>query len=78
MTDLELIEDVCDYMFARSFCALAEAAVSPMRSSLAHFRDHYEAHISDGACPLGATGHAGPVLVNAGHARPGDQPGGAR
>jgi NADH-quinone oxidoreductase subunit F len=78
MSDLELIDDVCDYMFTRSFCALADGAVSPMRSSLAHFRDHYEAHISDGVCPLGATGHAGPVLVNAGHARPGDQPGGAR
>jgi NADH-quinone oxidoreductase subunit F len=55
MEDLELLEDLCDNIFGRAFCALADGMTSPITSSLKHFRDDYVEHIRQGRCPLGAT-----------------------
>ncbi|MFW5934029.1 MAG: NADH-quinone oxidoreductase subunit NuoF [Actinomycetota bacterium] len=55
MEDLDLLEDLCDNIFGRVFCALGDGMTSPIVSSLKHFRDEYVEHIRMGRCPLGAT-----------------------
>ncbi|TNC25800.1 NADH-quinone oxidoreductase subunit NuoF [Amycolatopsis alkalitolerans] len=50
--DLDKLLDVCDSVAGRSFCALGDAATSPIVSSVAHFRDEYLAHLRLGACPF--------------------------
>ncbi len=53
--DLELLEDLCDNIFGRVFCALGDGMTSPIVSSLKYFRDDYIEHIRQGRCPNGAT-----------------------
>ncbi|MEX2487275.1 MAG: NADH-quinone oxidoreductase subunit NuoF [Nitriliruptoraceae bacterium] len=55
MEDLELLEDLCDNIFGRVFCALGDGMTSPIVSSLKYFRDDYFEHIRQGRCPLGTT-----------------------
>ena len=50
--DLEKLLDLCDNILGRSFCALADGAVSPITSSLQYFRDEYVEHFSTGGCPF--------------------------
>ncbi|MCW2819957.1 MAG: nuoF [Marmoricola sp.] len=50
--DLDLLDDVCDNILGRSFCALGDGATSPITSSLQHFRDEYVAHLTHGGCPF--------------------------
>jgi NADH-quinone oxidoreductase subunit F len=50
--DLELLLDQCDNILGRSFCALADGAVSPITSSIEFFRDEYIAHLTEGGCPF--------------------------
>jgi NADH-quinone oxidoreductase subunit F len=50
--DLELLLDQCDNILGRSFCALADGAVSPITSSIQFFRDEYVAHLTNGGCPF--------------------------
>jgi NADH-quinone oxidoreductase subunit F len=50
--DLELMLDQCDNIMGRSFCALADGAVSPIASSVKYFRDEYLAHMAHGGCPF--------------------------
>ncbi|HYH34190.1 MAG TPA: NADH-quinone oxidoreductase subunit NuoF [Nocardioides sp.] len=50
--DLELLLDQCDNILGRSFCALADGAVSPITSSIQFFRDEYLAHLTHGGCPF--------------------------
>jgi NADH-quinone oxidoreductase subunit F len=50
--DLEELLDQCDNILGRSFCALADGAVSPITSSLQYFRDEYVAHLEHGGCPF--------------------------
>ena len=40
----------------RAFCALADGAVSPIQSSLKHFRAEYEQHIGERRCPFTGIG----------------------
>ena len=51
-SDLEKLLDLCDNIAGRSFCALADGAVSPIISSLKYFRDEYLLHQSNGGCPF--------------------------
>jgi NADH-quinone oxidoreductase subunit F len=53
--DLDLLQDICDNIFGRSFCALGDGMTSPIVASLKHFRHEYEQHIRQGRCPLGVT-----------------------
>jgi NADH-quinone oxidoreductase subunit F len=53
--DLPLLEDICDNIFGRSFCALGDGMTSPIVSSLKYFRHEYEEHLRQGRCPLGTT-----------------------
>jgi NADH-quinone oxidoreductase subunit F len=50
--DLDLLLDQCDNILGRSFCALADGAVSPIMSSIKYFRDEYVAHLTEGRCPF--------------------------
>ncbi len=50
--DLEKLLDLCDNIAGRSFCALADGAVSPIISSLKYFRDEYIEHQRNGGCPF--------------------------
>ena len=58
--DLPLLEDVAQSMLFRAFCALADGAVSPIQSSLRHFRDEYEQHIREQRCPFTGSGPGTP------------------
>ncbi len=51
-SDLDLLLDQCDNILGRSFCALADGAVSPIASSIQYFRDEYLAHLTHGGCPF--------------------------
>ena len=50
--DLDKLLDLCDNILGRSFCALADGAVSPIASSLKYFRDEYVSHINNRGCPF--------------------------
>jgi NADH-quinone oxidoreductase subunit F len=51
-SDLDLLLDQCDNILGRSFCALADGAVSPIQSSIQYFREEYVAHLTGGGCPF--------------------------
>ena len=48
--DLDKLLDLCDNIMGRSFCALADGAVSPIASSIKYFRDEYIAHVTNRGC----------------------------
>ncbi|MFM7860833.1 MAG: NADH-quinone oxidoreductase subunit NuoF, partial [Candidatus Nanopelagicaceae bacterium] len=50
--DLDKLLDLCDNIMGRSFCALADGAVSPIASSIKYFRDEYLAHVTNKGCPF--------------------------
>jgi NADH-quinone oxidoreductase subunit F len=50
--DLEQLLDQCDNILGRSFCALADGAVSPITSSIQYFRQEYVDHFERGGCPF--------------------------
>ncbi len=50
--DLPLLESITAGMFGRCFCAFGDGAVSPVVSSLRHFREEFEEHVALGGCPL--------------------------
>ena len=50
--DLDKLLDLCDNIAGRSFCALADGAVSPIASSLKYFREEYVEHIRNKSCPF--------------------------
>jgi NADH-quinone oxidoreductase subunit F len=52
MEDIDLMQNVGQNMLFKSFCALADGAVSPIDSSIKYFRDEYEEHVRLGRCPL--------------------------
>lgn len=51
--DLPLLAEVGGNILFKAFCALADGAVSPISSTLQHFRGEYEAHVAEGRCPFG-------------------------
>jgi NADH-quinone oxidoreductase subunit F len=50
--DLALLERVTENMVGKTLCALADFAGGPVTSSMRFFRDEYERHIREGACPF--------------------------
>ncbi len=51
--DLPALETLFDVLDDGSLCGLGKSAANPVRSTLAHFRDEYEAHIDEKRCPAG-------------------------
>jgi NADH-quinone oxidoreductase subunit F len=52
--DLQQLDSLCQGIAGRTFCPMGDAEVAPIRSSLALFRDEYEAHIKQGRCTMAA------------------------
>ena len=73
MDDIAVLDDVCDNIFGRAFCALGDGATSPVKSSIKYFRDEYVYLIEHGRQPDGIEPHAGIVESNAGQTRPSQQ-----
>ncbi len=51
--DIEDIEKLLDVLEQGSLCGLGKSAPNPVRSTLAHFRAEYLAHIEEKRCPAG-------------------------
>jgi NADH-quinone oxidoreductase subunit F len=54
INDLQQLEMLSNGIGGRTFCPMGDAMVAPLRSSLALFRDEYEAHIQQKRCPMAA------------------------
>ncbi|MDN4471408.1 NADH-quinone oxidoreductase subunit NuoF [Demequina zhanjiangensis] len=50
--DIQQLLDTCDSIAGRSFCALGDGATSSIVSSVKLFREEYERHVTEGACPF--------------------------
>ena len=52
LSELDLLDDVCDRMLGKSLCALGDFAVYPVSSYLRKYREEFEAHVTLGRCPF--------------------------
>ena len=69
--DLQTLQQACEQIFGRAFCALGDGATSCVFSALKYFRDEFEHLIEHGRLPDGvSTAHAGAVTDNSGRHRP--------
>jgi len=51
--DIELLQELSEFIQEASLCALGQTAPNPVLSTIRHFRDEYEAHINQTRCPAG-------------------------
>jgi len=51
--DIELLEELSEYIIDGSLCALGGSAPNPVLSTLQYFRHEYVAHVDDKCCPAG-------------------------
>jgi NADH:ubiquinone oxidoreductase subunit F (NADH-binding)/NAD-dependent dihydropyrimidine dehydrogenase PreA subunit/(2Fe-2S) ferredoxin len=51
--DIELLEELSEFMEAASLCALGQSAPFPVASTLKYFRNEYEEHIREKRCSAG-------------------------
>jgi NADH-quinone oxidoreductase subunit F len=51
--DIELLEEISQTLIDGALCGLGQTAPNPVLSTIRYFRDEYEAHIKDKACPAG-------------------------
>jgi len=49
--NIELLEELCEFLEVASLCALGTSAANPVMSAMKHFRDEFEAHIRFKQCP---------------------------
>jgi len=54
--DLDLLLDMCDNMKGKTICVLSDAAAMPIESYLKYFREEFEAHVRERACPFEGKG----------------------
>jgi len=54
MRDLDLLSSISANIGGKTLCAFGDAAVTPVVTTLKHFRHEYEAHIKEGRCTLPA------------------------
>ena len=52
--DLDLLSSISGNVAGKTLCAFGDAAVTPVLTTLKHFRHEYEAHINEGRCTLPA------------------------
>ena len=50
--DMDLLLDICDNINFKTICPLGDAAAMPIESYVTKFRDEFEAHITNGGCPI--------------------------
>ena len=65
MRDLDLLASISGNIGGKTLCAFGDAAVTPVLTTLKHFRHEYEAHIKEGRCTLPAPWRAGRQPVGA-------------
>ena len=58
MHDLDLLSSISGNIGGKTLCAFGDAAVTPVLTTLKHFRHEYEAHIREGRCTLPASWRA--------------------
>ena len=51
--DIELLEELGNYIRATSLCGLGMTAPSPLLGTIKYFRNEYVAHVRDRKCPVG-------------------------
>ena len=51
--DLQLLEELAEWLKTASLCGLGQTAPNPVLSTLRYFRNEYEAHLIDKRCPAG-------------------------
>jgi NADH-quinone oxidoreductase subunit F len=61
--ELDLLLNVCDRILGNCLCPLGDAAAMPIASYVAKFRDEYQRHIDEGACPFGGASSLEGVLA---------------
>lgn len=49
--DIDMLEEMGEAVMAGSLCGLGQTAPNPVMTTLKYFREEYEAHIFDKACP---------------------------
>ena len=54
MKDLDLLASISANIGGKTLCAFGDAAVTPVLTTLKHFRHEYESHIKAGRCTLPA------------------------
>jgi NADH-quinone oxidoreductase subunit F len=54
MKDLDLLTSISGNIGGKTLCAFGDAAVTPVLTTLTHFREEYESHIKEGRCTLPA------------------------
>src|SRR3954470_8104403 len=52
--DLDLLSGISANIAGKTLCAFGDAAVTPVVTTLQHFRHEYESHITEGRCTLSA------------------------
>ncbi|TVR02932.1 MAG: NADH oxidoreductase (quinone) subunit F [Deltaproteobacteria bacterium] len=52
MEDLDLLLEICDNVEGNTICPLGDAMAMPVRAFLMKYRDEFEQHIREGACPF--------------------------
>src|SRR5207245_9422922 len=52
--DLDVPANISSNIAGKTLCAFGDAAVTPVLTTLKHFRAEYEAHIKEGRCTLPA------------------------
>jgi NADH-quinone oxidoreductase subunit F len=63
--DLELLSSVSALIAGKTLCAFGDAAVTPVVTTLKHFRHEYEAHIREGRCTVPAPWRSAQQAVGA-------------
>jgi NADH-quinone oxidoreductase subunit F len=58
LRDLDLLSSISENIGGKTLCAFGDAAVTPVVTTLKHFRHEYEAHIREGRCTLPAVWRA--------------------
>ena len=53
LSDLDKIEELCNFIKEDSQCGLGQCAPNPVLSTLKYFREEYVAHVVDKKCPAG-------------------------
>ncbi|MDZ4063601.1 MAG: NADH-ubiquinone oxidoreductase-F iron-sulfur binding region domain-containing protein [Coriobacteriia bacterium] len=61
--DIERLEAIGTQIQETSLCGLGQSAPNPVLSTLAHFREEYEAHVNDGYCPAGVCSGLGSYRI---------------
>ena len=54
LRDLDLLSSISANIGGKTLCAFGDAAVTPVLTTLKHFRHEYEAHVREGRCTLPA------------------------